>query len=140
MSKDRDEKGRIKPGFSGNPSGWSRGLEKQLRSELRAMRVRMTTKDADGNDVEGEEVDGFKALFQRLWSIAMSAEARDSLIAIKLLYERTYGLPKQKITLTDDDAPSDEPDWSVVPVERRRQLFETLLLVAPDSTNDTTEH
>ncbi len=126
--------GSFKPGQSGNPGGSTRGLERLLRDQLKA--IRQGTTGADGEP--GPEVDGYTALFQRMWSIAMTGADKDSLVAIKLIYERTHGMPKQKIEIAEDVDSGADVDWSAVAVEKRRELLETLMMVTASDVG--TEH
>ncbi len=119
--------GSFKPGQSGNPGGSTRGLERLMRDELKA--VRQATLGADGKP--GPEVDGYTALFRRMWEIAMTGADKDSIAATKLIFERTHGMPKQKIEIAEDVDSGADVDWSAVAVEKRRELLETLLLIAP---------
>ncbi len=136
MAKREKTSGSWTKGTSGNPGGRFKGLERIFRDELNAVRERYETHAADGTATE-EMLDGYRAAFRRLWTIAMKGEDKDSLAALKLLFERTHGLPSQKVTITED-TDNDEVDWSAVPLDRRRELLETLTLVAP--SDDASEH
>lgn len=128
-------------GVSGNPNGRTRGLERIFQEELRAVREAFITAKANGEPDAEEILDGYRAVFRRLWTIAMKGEDKDSLVALKIVLERAHGLPKQTVALVDDTDPQAEANWAAVPVEKRRELFETLALIAPDGDGaDTTEH
>jgi len=105
-------------------------LEKELRAELKAMR--RNVKDEDGNVIE--EIDGRRAIIQRLISIALDGDNRDALTAIKLIYERTDGLPKQK-TATDereDDDPSEDEAIEALDHDELMVLAKVRAIMAPD--------
>jgi len=127
----------FKPGQSGNPGGRAKGLERIFREELKAIRHASTTATAENPDAAVEYLDGYRAAFRRLWNIAMLGEDKDSLVALKLLFERTFGMPKQKISITEDDD-AEAVNWALIPIDERKKLFATLSLVVP--SDDTTEH
>lgn len=106
-------------GTSGNPGGRPKGIERLLRDEID--RCSHLMRKADGSDNE-EAVEGFRALARRLWQIAMIGENKDSLVAIKVIYERVYGAPRQTVELTTEQ-PAARIDWSAVPEEKRRAML-----------------
>lgn len=121
-------------GVSGNPGGSTRSLEKRLRDELKA--VRQVTYSPNGIPTE---TDGYSALFNRMWHIAMEGEHKDSLVAIKLIYERTHGMPKQKLVLEEDNE-DDGIDWDSLSTEDLRILAKVRTAAAPVDKPDGDVH
>lgn len=127
---------QLKPwpkGVSGNPGGRMKGIERQLREEIAKMTHAFTTgQDEHGNPVT-VDVCGPPALARRLWQIAMGGEDRDSIAAIKLLYERMYGMPKQKLPVDDaGDDEDDESDLEGLTNEELRILAKVRASAAPE--------
>lgn len=91
-----------------------------------------TGQDEHGNPVT-VDVCGPPALARRLWQIAMGGEDRDSIAAIKLLYERMYGMPKQKLPVDDaGDDEDDESDLEGLTNEELRILAKVRASAAPE--------
>ncbi|HVH39245.1 MAG TPA: hypothetical protein VM764_04400 [Gemmatimonadaceae bacterium] len=120
----------------GNPTnkgGRPKGLAKILRAELDAVRERMETsfeKSPDGK-LPTEIMDGYRAVFRRLWSIIIRGDDKDSIAAIKLLLERTDGKPREYLEVTGaspEQAAALEA-LRMTPEERRK-------LAASDETED----
>lgn len=148
MSKSSTSFGQ--PG--GNPAnrgGRPKGLARILRDEIEQFTKRMPTSldvdpTSDGKIPE-ETVRGFRALARRLWTIAMVGEDKDSLVAIKIIYERTDGAPRAVVAL-ETEQPGARIDWSAVPVEKREQLLQAhremreLAQVVEVDDDSATEH
>lgn len=96
-----------KKGQSGNPGGRLKGVERQFREEFRALTARVATSLDDPNAL-GAEVDGLTAMIRRLWTIAMTAQPKDAVPAMKLALGYALGMPKQVVSI--DDAPDNEPE------------------------------
>lgn len=109
----------------GNPinrGGRPKGLARLLRDEIEQLTKRMP-RSVDAAPGEAEEVvSGYRAIARRLWTIAMTGEDRDSLVAIKIIYERTDGAPRQVMAL-ETEQPRSRIDWSAVPAEKREELL-----------------
>lgn len=104
-----------KPGQSGNPGGRKRGIEKMFQELI--------------GKLEFDDRKGFEALIARLAKIAFTGADRDSVAAIKLMFERALGHPAQEVELTGDvtsTTAAPAVDWSRVPLELRRQLLAAL--------------
>lgn len=70
-----------------------------------------------------EVMDGYRAIFRRLWSIIIRGDDKDSIAAIKLLLERTDGKPREYVEVTGaspEQAAALEA-LRMTPEERRRQ-------------------
>lgn len=127
----------FQPGRSGNPDGRPKGFERRLRAVLESMTADDpmpdpspdAPKDDDGNP---PRIPAFEAIVKRavLDAIAGDRYARD------FIADRLMGKAPQRVTVTDDSAVS--TNWSAVPIEKRRELLDTLELVAPGG--DVTEH
>lgn len=135
----RNAKGQFPTGVSGNPGGWSRRLEKELRAELRQLRI--MGKTPDGLE-SGEEVDGYRAIIQRLWAIAMRGDDRDALVAIKLIFERSDGLPKQKSAADEpvEDDPTEEEALEALSTDELRVIAKVRALMKPKAEDDADVH
>lgn len=132
MSKERNAKGQFPAGQSGNPGGWPRGFEKYLRDELKKMRVKVS--DLDGNEIE---VDGIQALVKRLTSIAFhDTDTKTAVVALKLLIERMYGLPKQKIQIDETPDEDDDSELDGLSVEELRVLAKVRAQSAETPSDD----
>lgn len=123
MSDEKLRKpGTWKPGQSGNPGGVQRGTEKMFREEL----ARLAAK-RDGVTLDPEDrLAGVRALVQRAWDVAWNGDDKDSMAAVKFLTERSVGLPKQQLEISEGPPPEREIDWSQVPLEKRRELLQAL--------------
>jgi hypothetical protein len=89
----------FKPGQSGNPSGRTRGLERQVRDLIAAQR------HTDDKHPERAELDGWAVMTLRLFDIAMGKNGvkdRDSIEAIKVLKDRGYGKARQTVDVSGD--------------------------------------
>jgi len=133
----------FKPGQSGNPGGRAKGLERIFRDELKAIRCRLPQIGDDGIPVlnpDGTPVeyvaDGYRSAFYRLWSIVMTGEDKDANVALKILFERTYGAPKQKIVMTEDDDTEDEDDLTGLSVDELRILAKVRGASTPPTGDD----
>lgn len=106
-------------GQSGNPGGRPKGVERSFRDEIAAARV---------IDPELGEVDGWTAARQRLIRIMRTGEDKDAIAAIKLLYERAYGRPKEQVDMTVSDVTEDHRRMldalRMTPHERRKAIAE----------------
>jgi hypothetical protein len=115
-----------KPGTSGNPGGRALSVTRATRAQIAAL-------EYDFGAPVGV-LKGWDALRYRLWLIGMTGEDKDSITAIRVLFERGYGQPLQKVKIEEEDAPA-AFDWSKVPIEKRKSLLEAAreieLLVAP---------
>lgn len=128
----------------GNPisrGGRPRGLARTLREEIDSYTHMMAAARAEGGSEEA--VAGFRALARRLWDIAMRGEDKDSLVAIKIIYERTDGAPRQTVELVDEQ-PARRIDWSAVPEEKRKEMLrvheEMRQLAEVVETDEAVEH
>lgn len=102
-------------GQSGNPGGRKRGVERMFQ-------------DLIGKLEHGDQK-GFEALIARLAKIAFTGADRDSVAAIKLMFERALGHPQQEVEITGDPSASAQTpaiDWGKVPIDLRRQLLAAL--------------
>lgn len=90
MQAERDDKGRFKPGASGNPDGKTPGT-KNLTTRIRAGLLRMGAKDAQGNPLPVEE-----ALAQKIIKMALDGDRK----MIELIWNYLDGKPPQNIDLT----------------------------------------
>lgn len=110
------EKGR-----SGNPGGRKRGIEKMFQELI--------------GKLEFDDRKGFEALIARLAKIAFTGADRDSVAAIKLMFERALGHPQQEVELTGEVSATTAGqvvEWSKVPIDLRRQLLAALREPAVD--------
>ena len=86
----RDDSGRFKPGFSGNPTGRPSGI-KQLTHRVRERLLALEAKDEFGNPLPLEE-----ALAQKIVKLAIEGDPK----MIQLVWAYLDGRPPQHIDLT----------------------------------------
>lgn len=131
---------QFKPGQTGNAGGRPKGYERRLRECVESMTADDPTIDPEiGMDpATGKlrRIPAFEAIVKQavLDAIAGDRYARD------FIADRIMGKVKQTVALVDDSDPQTEANWAAVPVEKRRELFETLALIAPGDGADATEH
>lgn len=131
---------QFKPGQTGNAGGRPKGYERRLRECVESMTADDPTIDPEiGMDPETKKlrrIPAFEAIVKQavLDAIAGDRYARD------FIADRIMGKVKQTVALVDDSDPQTEANWAAVPVEKRRELFETLALIAPGDGADATEH
>lgn len=129
----------FKPGISGNPGGRPKGYERRLREVVDSMKADDPVIDPEG--VTGEDgtpakIPAFEAIVKQavIDAIAGDRYARD------FIADRLMGKAKQTVAISEDGASGPEADWSAVPIDKRRELLETLLLIAPAEGDDAVEH
>lgn len=137
MVSDGNRRGQFKKGETGNPAGRPKGYERQLREVIDSMTAAdpLLADDPSGSP-ESPKIPAWQAIVKRAVLDAIDGDryARD------FVADRLMGKPKQTVNIDEGAEPSSEIDWSVVPVEKRKQLLETLILVAPTDPKDAIEH
>jgi len=139
---DRDNPGDFKPGNphafkkgqSGNPGGRAKGIERIVRELVAEQKAKS---ESDPN----VDLDGWQRLTLHLFQMALGetkATNRDQVAAAKLLYERAYGHPKQKVDVTGD-ATSQARDLSPLSTEQL-ELLAALDVPVGDDDGTPTAH
>lgn len=123
----------FRKGQSGNPGGRAKGIERVVREVV----AEQKTKSASDPNIE---IDGWQRLTLHLFQMAMGetkATNRDQVAAAKLLYERAYGHPKQKVDITGDAA-SPARDLTPLTTEQLELLAELDVPIGDDGGTPTT--
>lgn len=123
-----------KKGVSANPGGRPRGIERIVNDTIAAM----TAEVEDPETKQKILLTGWQRLAKKLFELGMGGNVP----AVKLLYERAFGYPKQNVKIDDANTQTESP-WATLPIEKRRELldlYERLGIVGSTSGNGPTEH
>ncbi len=128
---ERDAKGRIMRGSSGNPSGRARGLERMVREACEGSMpeiIKAQIAIACGRAPEG---------------LTVIIEAVDITRSASWLSDRGWGKPKETVEIVEPAAES-HVDWSLVPLDDRKRLLAALdevqQLAATSAADESAEH
>lgn len=123
---------RFKPGQSGNPGGKPKGLERIVNDTIKAM----TEEIEDPVTKAKVRIDGWERMARKLFDLGMAGNVQ----AMKLLFERAGGYPKQKVDLAAEVTTPQQFDFAALTPTQLEALAALDVPAGDDDDRTPTAH